>query len=61
MAIPHLPSIGDIEGYVAQLIALILLILGGARLVIHEWHAVKRTLRGRQNHAGPRGLEGPAP
>jgi len=40
--IMHLPSIPDMEVLVAQLIGLVLLILGGARLVIHDWQHLWR-------------------
>lgn len=45
MIISHLPTIGDIEVFVAQLIALILLILAGVRLILHDWQSLKRKRR----------------
>jgi hypothetical protein len=41
MHIPNIPQIAQIEAFVVRLIVLILLIFGGARLVLHEWHALK--------------------
>jgi hypothetical protein len=40
-----LPSIPALEALVAELIALILLILAGARLILHEWHSLRREKR----------------
>ncbi len=39
-----LPSAAALEVLVAELIALILLILAGARLIIHEWQALLRSM-----------------
>jgi hypothetical protein len=41
MTLSHLPSIPEIEGFVVQVIALILLVLAGAKLVLHEWKSLK--------------------
>jgi hypothetical protein len=40
-----LPSIPALEVLVAELIALILFILAGARLILHEWNSLKREKR----------------
>jgi hypothetical protein len=37
----HIPQIGEIEVFVVHLIALILLILGGARLILHDGHSLR--------------------
>lgn len=44
-----LPSIPALEALVAQLIALILLVLAGARLILDGWHAL---LRSKTDHVG---------
>jgi hypothetical protein len=38
--------IPELEVLTAELIVLILLILGGARLILHEWHALLRSSDG---------------
>ncbi len=42
----RIPPIGEIEVFVAQVLALILLILSGAHLVIRELKALKTAIRG---------------
>jgi hypothetical protein len=61
MTLQHLPSIGEIEVFVAQLIALILLILAGVRLILHEWRSLHRKKRAPRQNLSKRHTEGPAP
>ena len=46
-----LSSIPVLEVLVAELIALILLVLAGARLILHDWHALLRS-RNDGDHEG---------
>lgn len=39
----QIPSIPALEVLVAELIALILFVLAGARLILHDWHALLRS------------------
>ena len=61
MNLPHLPSIPEIEVFIVQLIAVILLLIAGVRLVLDALDPIRRKLRGwRQTHSRPN-AQGPTP
>ena len=41
MTLSHLPSIPEIEGFIIQVIALVLLMVAGVKLVLHECKSLK--------------------
>lgn len=59
MQLPRIPPIGEIEVFVAQVIALVLLTFGGVRLVIHELTALKAAVRELQRSGERRRHEPP--
>jgi hypothetical protein len=57
----HLSSIPEIEAVVAQVIALVLLIIGGVRLILDAWEPIFQKARRRSKDHTKWPIEGPSP
>jgi hypothetical protein len=54
MTRPRFPSIPEIEVFIVQIIALILLVIAGVRLILDAWEPIRRKLRApHQDHPWP--------